>query len=1036
MADINGLIGNAAEKNECAEDALLAESGFLAEQPASTGERRLAIGAVVLSLLVFLALAPFAKMPLVQMPAFLPAYEAALVVTDVITAVMLLAQFFITRSRAIAILAGAYAFGATMAVAHALSFPGLFAAGGLPGAGAQTTAWIYFLWHGGFAALVMAYALVPYEAGTRSSVGPTTTAALGGGVLAAALLIAVTTAGHDSLPVLMQGNQDAPGKLAVAAMTWLLGLPALVLLWRRQPATVLDLWLIVVMCAWCLDVALAAVLNHGRYDVGWYTGRIYGLAASSFVLGVLLLQNAFLYRRLALAHARARKAEAAAEQATEAKSMFLANMSHEIRTPMNAVIGLSHLMLKTDLSVRQRDYTAKIHNAGTSLLGLINDILDFSKVEAGRLELESHEFQLDQVLDGVAALVAQRAGDKGLEFLFAADPGIPQRLVGDPMRLAQVLTNLTNNAVKFTEKGQIAIAVKVLEQVGEKVHLRFAVSDTGIGMTSAQAARLFQPFTQADGSTTRKYGGTGLGLTISKRLVELMGGQMNLESAPGKGTSFSFTLWVGMRAGIGARRALLPEQLKNLRMLVVDDNAAAREILSQQLRALDVAVSTVASGADAVAAVQAAQLDHPFDAVFVDWNMPGMDGFETSRQVRVASPSIRIVIVTAFGRDELQGQAKAVGADAFLVKPVSASSLLDAVLNLFAPQAAETPAPSDSRTAPTLRGARVLLAEDNDINQQIAVELLTEAGVVVSVAENGQQALDRLRASAEGFDLVLMDVQMPEVDGLEATRRLKADARFKDLPVIAMTAHALLEERARCAAAGMVDHIAKPIDPAVLYETLARWLGGRPAASTAAGSDPLRELDGVAGIDWQQGVQRATGNRALYLRLLRQFAQREADVGRRIAEALREERYDDAQSIAHSVRGVAGNLGVTELQAAAERLEHAIKIRSGADAAAEAFLRAAVILTTLRTRLQETAEAGMRDSLSGAEAAVRLMRLLAASDADAAAFFESHSRQLRQQLDPRHYSDLDAALAAFDFDRAIGALSGGARRELSQEVRS
>jgi signal transduction histidine kinase/CheY-like chemotaxis protein len=1012
------------------------DTAFLSTLPAERGQRRLALVAVLLSGAIFACAAPFAKLPLAPLPAFVPVYQSALVLNDLITCVLLFGLYNIVRSRGLLLLASAYLFSALMAVMHALSFPGLFAPTGLLGSGPQTTAWLYFLWHAGFPLLVIGYALQASNGAIaprdrRAAVLPIT-ASVVSVAIAVAALTALTTAGHAALPPIMQGDRDASTKVFVATACWMLSLAALGVLWRRRPHTVLDLWLAVTLCAWIFDIALASVLNAGRFDIGWYSGRIYGLLASSFVLVVLLLENGALYAGLAKAHESQRaaaealrEAKAAAEQATQAKSMFLANMSHEIRTPLNAIIGLSHLMLKTELNARQKDYASKVHNAGTSLLAIVNDILDFSKVEAGKLDIEAVPFRLDEVLENVSSFVAQRATDKGLEFLFDSDPDVPQELVGDPLRLAQILTNLVNNAVKFTEQGQISIAVRRVAHVGEKAQLRFAVADTGIGMSVEQAAKLFQPFTQADGSTTRKYGGTGLGLTIAKRLVELMGGQMQVESVPDKGSIFSFTVWLGVRPVVMPRHKLLPEQLKGLRMLVVDDNAGAREILSEQLRALGLAASAVSNGKDAVAAVQAAELDHPFDAVFVDWKMPDMDGLETAKRIRPASRSMRIVMVTAFGREDLRADAEAAGIDAFLVKPVSPSSLLDAVVSLFAPEARKAARSAAAQSGPPegLRGASVLLVEDNDINQQIAVELLQDAGIRVTVAANGQEALDRLFAAGSAdYDAVLMDVQMPVMDGIEATRRLRAAAGFGRLPVIAMTAHALAEKRERCLAAGMVDHVAKPIDPQSLYETLGRWIG-KPRVAEVRAPAPI-DIPAIEGLDAVAGLRRVAGNHALYLRVLRQFMQQEADVTARLAAALTHRDFEAAERIAHSLRGVAGNIGFTALHSAATTLENAIRARGGIDDAQMAVeTRMSAILASLRAALGNGhAAAEASDRPAAATHAARLATLLSTADGDAATYLADHGAAIRSFVSEAAYAQLERAVTHFDFEGALQSL--------------
>ncbi|QDQ25148.1 response regulator [Chitinimonas arctica] len=1004
---------------------------FLPTLPASRGQRRLALATVVLSAAVFVVVAPFAKVPLVKLWAFIPVYQSAFFVNDLITAVLLFGQFLILRDRSLAVLASGYLFTALMAVSHALSFPGLFAPTGLMGAGPQTTAWLYMFWHGGFPLTVIGYALLADHRPATTRPMPSIMVVLLCAGLALAAVCAVTalaTQGQHLLPPIMAGSHYTPIMLIVVSSVWLLSLIALILLWRRRANTVLNLWLMVVMFAWLCDIALSVMLNAGRFDLGFYAGRIYGLMAASFVLVVLLLENGMLYARLAETADALSDAKQVAEEATRAKSMFLANMSHEIRTPMNAIIGMAYLALKTELTTKQRDYVSKIHNAGTSLLGIINDVLDFSKVEAGKLELETINFRIDDVLGNVSALVAQKTGEKELELLFDCGRNVPQSLRGDALRLGQILINLVNNAVKFTEKGQILVGVRVLQHIGDKVQLQFGVHDTGIGMTEEQAARLFKPFSQADGSTTRKYGGTGLGLTIAQRLVELMGGSIQVESAPGWGSSFAFSTWFGVSTVIDVCCKSLPEAMRGLRVLVVDDNASAREILSEQLRSLDFSVSTCASGREALAAVRQAELDHPFDAVFIDWMMPELNGIETASLIRTAAPSSRQIMVTAFGRDDVHTDAEAAGIDAFLVKPVSQSSLLDTVLRLFGPQGSIAPASTEVGEAlPKLTGVRILLAEDNKINQQIAVELLEGAGAAVTIANNGREAVDIISAAGpEDFAVVLMDLQMPLLDGFEATRLIRANPQFAAVPIIAMTADAMQEERDSCMTAGMVDHIAKPIDPHTMFQTLLRWV--QPSAEQAAppaSSSPTDEivLPVIAELDVVAGLQRVSGNRALYLRLLRQFVAEEADAAAHIAGALDSEDYLTAERVAHALKGVAGNIGLADLQAAAHILERAIKAREGFRAAWPAVERELTrSVTALNAALPSAPPPEVAASAATPAHVTHLSTLLAAGDGDSVSYFLAHAADIRSVFPDGNYGGFERAVTTFDFVAALDDL--------------
>ncbi|MHB9006384.1 MAG: response regulator [Limisphaerales bacterium] len=772
------------------------------------------------------------------------------------------------------------------------------------------------------------------------------------------------------------------------------------------------------------------------------------------------------------------EAKAKAEEATQMKSLFLANMSHEIRTPMNAIIGLSHLALKTPLTAKQRDYLSKIHHAGTSLLGIINDILDFSKIEAGRLDLETTDFRLDDVIRSVTTITVQKAQEKGLEFLADVSPAIPETLRGDPLRLGQILTNLVNNAVKFTERGEIRLRIEWLGPTGDKVQLRFSVRDTGIGMTREQAAKLFQPFSQADMSTTRKHCGTGLGLTISRRLVELMGGRIWLESEAGAGSTFTFTVWLEASLATGAGRPL-PGRLQKLRVLVVDDHAAAREILVESIAPWAERVDAVSSGHEAIAALRERNRDTPYDVVFMDWQMPGLDGLQTTRLIKndaTLRQQPAIIMVTAFGREEVREQAEQLPVDGFLLKPVTRSMILDSLMGLFGAGSHSAVATVDSaQESVSLRGARILLAEDNEINQQIAIELLESAGAVLDVARNGRIAVEKLADSAsQPYDLVLMDLQMPEMDGYQATARIRAEPRLARLPIIAMTAHATLEERDRCLAAGMNDHVSKPINPDLLFETLARFY--QPPSEDAfspraAGSIPVNPPSGmgpegsssprleirapepggaatemamagaipdfggagdpgiptVEGMDTGEGLLRVAGNRKLYLSLLRQFVTEQDDAPARIEERMAAGDPPTAERIAHSVRGVAGNLGARTVQAAAAALEQAIRTADPRWAQECRRLEQALrpLLDRLRLALGEAPSAvpapdsvAIVDAATRRETAARMLRLLAEFDPAATDCLDDDEPVFRAMMDAEGFARFKQHVEGYAFAEA------------------
>ena len=734
-----------------------------------------------------------------------------------------------------------------------------------------------------------------------------------------------------------------------------------------------------------------------------------------------------------------------AEDLAQSKANFLANMSHEIRTPMNVIIGMSHLISKTPLSSVQQNYLKKIQSSSQHLLGIINDILDLSKIEAGKVFFEKIDFRIENVLNTIVNLIADKVNDKGLALIFNIDENIPLYLNGDPLRLGQILINYANNAVKFTEKGSITISIKMLEELETEVYLHFSVEDTGIGITKEAKAQLFEAFNQADMSTSRKYGGSGLGLAISKHLVELMDGQVGVESEFGQGSHFWFTV----RLKKSSRKFINPltvQNLKGKRVLVVDYNQISRHVLGNMLSSLGLDIDKVSTGKKALRLLQdAAAVGTHYEIIFLNWVMPDeINSLDMMREIQALSlgNSPHIVMVTAYGREEIITEMELAGVENILVEPISASLLFNTTMRLLGEtyeimvddeymEAEQSPDLANALDA--IRGALILLVEDNELNQEIAYQLLTEEGFIVDIANNGAEAIRML--PQKNYTIVLMDMQMPIMDGVSATIEIRKNSQFTLLPIVAMTANAMPHDKEKCLVAGMNDYIAKPIDINQLFGVLIKWIPSNNNPSISEfDSNFLMPVDEdivipfIEGLDVELGLKRISGKKKFYINMLKNYVTNQEKTVPQLRDAMQKDDYAGAEIIAHSAKGVSGNIGATQLQEMAYELETLIFNKTPLAQLEEKLVIFEHVQSSMIHALKIALPSALPptiehiDTTNAPSVFNTLMSLLEDQDHSAVRYFEKNTVLLYDCLGADIFSAIQKEIKRFDFEKTIQLL--------------